>query len=99
MGGGVRMNKKKREPERINRMLSLLREIWESNPDMRFFQLIDSIQHEYSSKNNQFGKQEGFELDSKGNKLPISYVDLFYLEDNNFEEFLQEFIINKNNRK
>ena len=92
-------NEKKREPERIKRVLNLLQEIWESNPDMRFFQLMDLIQHVYSSKNNRFGKREGFELDSKGYKFPISYIDLFYLEDNNFEEFLQEFIINKDNRK
>ena len=50
-------------------------------------------------KRLRFGKREGFELDSKGYKFPISYIDLFYLEDNNFEEFLQEFIINKDNRK
>jgi len=85
-------NEKKRDPERIMRILHLLQGIWELNPDMRFFQLIDILQHEYSSKNNRFGKREGFELDSKGYKLPISYIDLFYLEDNDFEEFLRAFI-------
>lgn len=67
--------------------MDLLQEVWESNPDMRFFQLIDSIQHEYSSRNNEFGKRVGFERDSKNYEEPISYIDLFYLEGTNFEEF------------
>ncbi|MCM3570493.1 MULTISPECIES: hypothetical protein [Bacillaceae] len=53
------MNGKKRDPGRIGWVMSLLQEIWESNPDMRFFQLIDSIQHEYSSGNGGFGKRVG----------------------------------------
>lgn len=79
--------------------MDLLQEVWESNPDMRFFQLIDSIQYEYSSRNNEFGKRVGFERDSKKYKVPISYIDLFYLEDTNFEEFLQEYINEVENRK
>ncbi|MBL5767359.1 hypothetical protein B5V88_07105 [Heyndrickxia sporothermodurans] len=93
------MNEKKRETERINRMLRLFQEIWETNSDMRFFQLMDMLQREYASKKNGYGKREGFELDSKGYKFPISFVDLFYLEDNVFEEFLQEYINEVENRK
>lgn len=94
-GGSAGMNGKKRDPERIGRVMSLLQEIWESNPDMRFFQLIDSIQHEYSCRNDGVGKRGGFELDSKGYKMSISHIDLFYLEDNDFEEFLRAFISEK----
>ncbi len=85
-------NEKKRNPERVKAILNLLQEIWESNPDMRFFQLIDLLKYEYSSENNGFGKREGFEIDSKGHKMPISYLDLFYLEDKEFEEFLRAFV-------
>ena len=88
-------NEKKRDPERIMRILHLLQEIWELNPDMRFFQLMDVLKHEYSSENNGFGIREGFEIDSKGYKMPNSYIDLFYLEDNIFEEFLRAFTSEK----
>lgn len=88
------MFEKHRDPERIGRILNLLQKIWELNPDMRFYQLIDLLQHEYSSRNNEFGKREEFEVDSKGNKLSISYIDLFYLEDKDLEQFLEEYINN-----
>jgi len=93
------MNGKKRDSERIKRVMDLLQEVWESNPDMRFFQLIDSIQREYSFRNNEYGKRVGFERDSKNYEEPISYIHLFYLEDTNFEEFLQEYINAVENRK
>ncbi|MBD7937614.1 hypothetical protein H9655_11320 [Cytobacillus sp. Sa5YUA1] len=93
------MNEEKRDPGRIKRLLYLLQEIWESNPDMRFFQLIDLLKHEYSSENDGFGKREGFEIDSKGYKMPISNIDLFYLEDKEFEEFLQAYINQFGNRE
>lgn len=86
------MIEKHRDSERIGKILNLFQEIWELNPDMRFYQLIDLLQHEYSSKNNEFGKREGFEIDSQGYKLPISYIDLFYLEDEDLERFLEEYI-------
>lgn len=89
------MNEKERDPERMERILHLLREIWQSNSNMRFFQFMDLLKHEYSSENNGFGKREGFEIDSKGHKMPISYIDLYYLEDKEFEEFLQVFISKK----
>ncbi|MCM3362983.1 MULTISPECIES: hypothetical protein [Niallia] len=85
-------DEKKRDPERIKVMLDLIREIWKSNPDMRFFQLIDLFQHEYSSKNNGFGKRVGFELDSKKYEVPLTYIDLFFLEDKELEVFLQDYI-------
>lgn len=98
-GGSAGMNGKKREPERIGRVMSLLQEIWESNPDMRFFQLIDSIQHEYSSRNGGFGKRVGFDLNSKKYDSPLTYIDLFYLEDKELEVFLQNYINQFGNRE
>ncbi|MGN8842988.1 hypothetical protein ACTNDN_09220 [Niallia sp. HCP3S3_B10] len=93
------MNGKKRDPKRIERIINLLQEVWESNPDMRFFQLIDSFQHEYSSRNNEFGKRVGFELDSNKYEKPLAYIDLFYLEDKELEAFLQVYIHQFGNRK
>lgn len=93
------MNGKKRDPERNERVMRLLQEVWESNPDMRFFQLIDSIQHEYSSRNDGFGKRVGFVLDSNKYETPLTYIDLFYLEDKELETFLQDYINQFGNRK
>lgn len=93
------MNGKKRDPERIGRVMNLLQEIWESNPDMRFFQIIDSIQHEYSFRNNGFGKRVGVELDSKKYETHLTYIDLFYLEDKELEAFLQDYINKFGNRE
>ncbi|AIF42144.1 ankyrin repeat domain-containing protein [Virgibacillus sp. SK37] len=84
------VNEKKRDTKRIERIMYLLHSIWESNSDMRFFQLMDTLQHKYSFENNEFGKREGVEVDSKGCKMPISFIDLFYLEDDNLEEFLRD---------
>ncbi|RYM01476.1 hypothetical protein EWH99_12180 [Sporolactobacillus sp. THM7-7] len=83
------MNDKKRDLARISRILSLLRGIWECHPNMRFFQFLEWIEHEYSSNNNEFGKRKGHEVNENGLTQPISFVDLFYLEDKDFEEFLK----------
>lgn len=64
-----------REPERIDRMLDLVRELWKRYPDLRFNQLMDSLTREFSQVNDD--------------------ADLFYLEDDLFEKFLQTKISNK----
>lgn len=64
-----------REPERIDRMLDLVRELWKRYPDLRFNQLMDSLTREFRQENDD--------------------ADLFYLEDDLFEKFLQTKISNK----
>ncbi|CDO04283.1 hypothetical protein BN988_02837 [Oceanobacillus picturae] len=86
------MIENKRNPQRIRRIMDLLETIWKSYPDMRFFQLIDMLQHKYSTDNNKFGKREAMEKDSKGYENLVSFIDLFYLEDDIVEEFLREYI-------
>lgn len=88
---------KKRHTDRINKILCLIQKIWKSNPEMRFFQLLDLLQHEFSLSNDGIGKRQVFELDSKGYKQPIVFIDLFYLKDDDFEEFLLDYI--ERNRK
>lgn len=83
---------KKRHPDRIEKISCLIRKIWESNPDMRFFQLLDLLKHEFSLANDGFGKRQVFELDSKGHKHTTVFIDLFYLEDDDLEEFLLDYI-------
>lgn len=96
--GYFMMNEKERDPNRIKRILHLLQVIWKLNPNMRFFQLIDSLQHEYSNENNEFGKRKGIEIDFEGYR-PMTYIDLFYLEDERLEGFLREFIEKKEGRR
>lgn len=86
------MTEKKRDPKRIKRIMDLLETIWEENPDMRFFQLMEMLQHKYSSKNNNFGKREAIEKDSIGYESPFIFIDLFYLEDDSFEAFLSDYV-------
>ncbi|WP_047980751.1 ankyrin repeat domain-containing protein [Ornithinibacillus contaminans] len=86
------MTENKRDPKRIRRIMDLLETIWEENPDMRFFQLMEMLQHKYSSKNNNIGKREAMEKDSKGYENPVSFIDLFYLQDDSFEEFLRGYV-------
>jgi hypothetical protein len=81
-----------RNPERIHVVLDLLKNIWEQQPDIRFNQLIHNLQVEYAEKTGKYK----MELWEKGTFRGIeSYrkiftVDLFYVEDNDFEDFLQE---------
>lgn len=90
-----------RELARIERIMSLITMIWNRNQDMRFNQLMDTLkwefvnQHEdnkryvdYSYSMMQNGKGIMFAKD-------VSNVDLFYLEDDKFEEFLIKYLKRK----
>ena len=81
-----------RKVERIFSINSLVKELWESQPDMRFFQLLDWIEWEYSKQNDRFGQQHLFKRDSYQVEEPFSYIDLFYLEDEQLEGFLKRFV-------
>lgn len=59
---------------------------------MRFFQLLDWIKHEYSMKNNGFGRREGHEIVRIIDKQPFVFIDLFFLEDKEFEHFLTDLL-------
>ncbi|WP_077305750.1 hypothetical protein [Terribacillus halophilus] len=75
-----------------SKVLDLIHEVWQHHPTMRFFQLLDWLEHEYSSRNNSFGKREGVEILAKGDKQPFSFIDLYYLDDEHFEEFLLQIV-------
>lgn len=78
--------------KRNKRIMRLIEDIWEEHPNMRFFQLMDMLQHEYSSENKGFGKRVGYEKMSKGDENPLVFIDLFYLKDVEFEEFLRDYL-------
>jgi uncharacterized protein YihD (DUF1040 family) len=78
-----------RRPERIERLLNLLYEIWSYQPDTRFNQLIHNLQIEYAENNGYLTEV----WDKDEHKGIVSYrqkhiADLFNLEDDKFIEFL-----------
>ncbi|EKB1966238.1 TPA: hypothetical protein NKA96_004831 [Vibrio parahaemolyticus] len=74
-----------RDPKRIEITLSLLSELWESNADLRFNQLMYNLQSEFSFEND--GKGQVTEISQEGIES-IGY-DLFYIEDDVFIQFLE----------
>lgn len=88
-----------RELERINRIISLLQYIWEQHPDLRFNQLISTLQRLYSQENNEYGSKKMKEVDIFGDEVESSYFDFFFLEDNKWENFLEKIVMNIKNEK
>lgn len=78
-----------RDPKRIERIMELIEVIWVNNPDLRYNQLLNSLQHEY--QNGAYIKKAY--IDERGwGSVEVSYPDLFYVEDDKFEEFLNEYV-------
>lgn len=80
-----------RDPKRIEQILSLLQKIWEQQPDLRFNQLIHNLQFLYSKQNNDVGKRKVYVKEGEFQHDDY-YVDLFYLEDDKREAFLNEYL-------
>jgi hypothetical protein len=84
-----------RNPERIGELLLTLKKIWDSCPDMRFNQLVDFLQSEYNDYKGQVYSKVLWEKDTNEQFAIVSYrktveTDLFYVEDEDFLEFLQK---------
>ena len=67
-----------REPERIDRILSLIKAFWMSHPDMRLGQLLDYLAYEWA--------------DHQDKTLGAIPPDVFYFEDKQLEEILRELL-------
>ncbi len=83
-----------RPKDRIERILNLVRETWEQDPDMRFLQLMSVFQCLYSRENNDIGKIEVKEEDGFAKVA----FDLFSVEDDAFESFLKSHLEKIKNR-
>lgn len=87
-----------RETHRIKRILDLLYKIWTKQPDTRFMQLVSNLSWEYSRVNNDAYKEYSYTKweDEKGIifKKDSVTVDCFYLEDDEFENFLKDYLAN-----
>jgi len=84
-----------RNPERIDRILSLIREIWIQQPDTRFLQLINNLTWEFSNKNNNRLHEEVYnkqEIPDGVFFIKKVIVDGFHVEDGEFEKFLEGYL-------
>ena len=79
-----------RDPKRITEILGLIEQIWQSQPDLRFQQLMYILQAEYSKLHQGLGKVEAQEADS----FTRTAYDLFNLDDDKFQGYLQQTIDN-----
>ena len=75
-----------RDPKRIKVILDLINQIWDKYPDLRFQQLVYVLQNGFSQKHNNLGK---IEVTDEEGFTKVGY-DLFNVEDDTFEEYLQE---------
>lgn len=84
-----------RDINRISRVMSLLEIIWEAHPDLRFNQLLDSIQRSYVNEESKTSIKFYYNKEEfNGNEyyVPTAVLDLFYLEDDKFEIYLKKLV-------
>lgn len=77
-----------REKPNIERIIVLLKQVWEKFPDMRFHQLVSNLQHMYSAQNDEYGRRRVIQREDSGYEFESSYLDFFYLNDKDWERFL-----------
>lgn len=85
-----------RDPSRIERILKLVMQIWQLQPDSRFMQLISNISWNYRSDNNDAYKTYNYSKWVIDEKIifskDVAHVDLFNLEDDKLEIYLEEYL-------
>jgi hypothetical protein len=84
-----------RDIKRIYQVMALLTQIWEAQQDTRFNQLMYNLQTEYNqSKGGVYSKElwekEVYEKFDIVSYRKTSEIDLFYVEDEDFLEFLKK---------
>lgn len=86
-----------RNPDRIDRILSLIREIWIQQPDTRFLQLIDNLTQGFSKQNNNKLHETVYKKEELSQGHGIAFikdivVNGFHVEDREFEKFLKDYL-------
>lgn len=84
-----------RNPERINRILNLIQEIWSLQPDTRFLQLIDNLTVSYSKQNDNRLHDTVYRKLERNDVIVFQQdviIDGFNVEDERFEEFLKDYL-------
>lgn len=96
-----------RDPKRIERILTLVKKLWQDKPDLRFFQLIGIINNGLHKSNNPIAHEASIESKNKIPKdsptsasackrVKNSLEGNFYTEDTLLEAFLKEFLRKEN---
>ena len=81
-----------RDSARIERIMHLVTTIWMQQSDMRFHQLIDSLQYRYVQEHPEQKHLLKMYYEKDGHfESRIAKPDLFYVEDEDFEDFLRKF--------
>jgi len=78
-----------RPPSRIETILDLLHAIWDHQPDMRFLQLVYVLQAKYCEERHPLGI---IRTAPEENGSQRTGYDLFNVEDDEFYQFLQDFL-------
>ena len=91
-----------RPKERIERINDKIQIIWEAHPDMRYFQLNKYLERRYSTEHGNRGRKVLYKKETHKDlevfqKEPI--VDLFHLEDDTFERFLDNLVKEQNSTR
>lgn len=83
-----------RNIERIPVILDKIKIIWQRQPDMRFNQLLSNLSWQYATEKDKHIEYTCGEFrDEKGlHCLKCANVDLFYVEDDDFEKWLDSYI-------
>ena len=86
-----------RDPDRVQRILKLIEEIWRNQNDLRLVQLIQSLLSQYDEERNAGLRKTVYEKETWKDGLvtqymETSYLDGFYLEDEKLEEFLLNYL-------
>ena len=79
-----------RDPKRIPEILDLINQVWQTEPDMRYLQLIYNLQSIYSAEIDSNGEVKSIEQDG----FSRQGFAFHYVEDDKFINFLKEFINN-----
>ena len=81
-------------------MMNLIQQIWLTMPDMRFHQLVDMLQHEFSKQKPSGIMYKDVLISHSGDEpyTKIKQPDLFYVEDELFEAFLEEWLNNRDGK-
>jgi uncharacterized protein YihD (DUF1040 family) len=84
-----------RNPERIDRILNLIKEIWIQQSDTRFLQLVSNLTWEFSKQNNNRLHETVYRKQEIADDIVFIkriVVDGFHVEDGEFEKFLKEYL-------
>lgn len=72
------------------KIITLISQIWNECPHLRFNQMMYLLQLEYNNDNKL--NKAFFEARDLGNTESVTHPDLFNVEDEDFERFLEKYL-------